>query len=141
MVLSHSGGQLVWLSFLYSTFAQLGNVPSTLLWLWLPTIRGPTWVVPSGSVFLLPTLSNLPPTLSNLPPYGSHCPPPKGNPQSMPFYNIFFHMARSIPTGISSDLLTISMLHNFFWVSHPIPMKITNLGLTSLFHSTIFSIG
>ena len=126
----------MWLSFLYSTFSQLSKLPFTLLWLWLPTTRGPPWVVLSGSVFLLPTLSNLSP-----PPYGSHCPLPKGNAQSMPFYNIFFRIARSTPTGLSNDVLPISMLHNFFWVSNSIPMKITGLGLTSVSHSTIFSIG
>ena len=122
-------------SFLYSAFAQLGKLPFTLLWFWLPTTRGHTWVVLSGSMFLLSTLSNLPP------PYGSHRPLPKGNAQSMPSYNIFFHMARSTPAGLSNDVLPISMLNNFFWVSHSIPMKIADLGLTSLSHSTIFSIG
>ena len=128
-------GQLVWLSFLYSTFAQLGKLPSTLSWLRLPPTRGPTWVVLSVSVFLL-TPSNLFPS-----PYGSHCSLPKGNAQSIPFYNIYFRMARSTPTGLSNDVLPISMLRNFFWVSHSIPMKITDLGLTSLSHSAIFSIG
>ena len=79
-------GQLVWLSFLYSIFAQLGKLPFTLLWLWLPTFKGPTWVILSGSMFLLPTLSNLfrPPSPAPRP-YGSHCLLPKGNAQSMPF--------------------------------------------------------
>ena len=30
-------------------------------------------------------------------------------------------MARSTPTGLSNDALSISMLHNFFWVSHNRP--------------------
>ena len=79
-------------------------------------------------------------------PVGKHVPPPhpfkllpvlqcpltKGNTQSMPFYNIFFRMPRSTPTVLLDDVLRISMLHNFFWVSHSIPMIITDLGLTSL---------
>ena len=58
--------------------------------LWLPTTRGPTWVVLSSGVFLLPTFSNLSPA-----PCGSHCPLPNSNAQLMPFYNIFFRVALS----------------------------------------------
>ena len=85
---------------------------------------------------------------SSFPPFQTSPHPPKGHispylkvTHSPCYSKIFFHMARSIPTGLSNDVLPISMLHNFFWVSHSIPMKITDLGLTSLSHSTIFSIG
>ena len=98
---------------------------------------------PHGSSFRV-VCSSSPPFQTSLclpPPYRSHCPLPKGNAQSMPFYNIFCRMSRSSPTGLSKDVLPISILHNFFWVSHSIPMKITDLGLTSLSYSKIFSIG
>ena len=92
---------------------------------------------PHGSSFLETCSSSLPFQTSPCPSYGSHCPLPKGNAQSMPFYNIFFCMARSTPTGLSNEVLPISMPS---WVRHSIPMKITDLGLTSLSHSTLFSI-